>query len=108
MLICFWYTIEQHMTVNDYLNELPPDQKKLLSSVRKTILSVCPEAEEMISYKMPGYKYLGKPLVYFAAFKNHCSLFGLGGTIQFTTTQPVSSVQLTKLLKARMKENKLR
>ena len=92
------------MTVDEYLNNLPADQKKLLSSVRKTIRDTCPEVDEIISYHMPGYKYLGKPLVYFAAFSKHCSLFGLGATIQFTVDQPVSPVLLKKLIKARMKQ----
>lgn len=32
-------------------------------------------AEECISYGMPAFKYKGKPLSYFAAFKNHIGFY---------------------------------
>ena len=39
-----------------------------------------PEAVEGIGYRMPGYKLHGKPMLYFAGFKNHYSLFAASGT----------------------------
>ncbi len=114
------------MTVDDYLQSLSPDQQKLLSSVRNVIMQECCEAEESISYHMPGYKYLGMPLLYFAAFKDHCSLFGVskqmlsdfknelsdfrivGSTIHFSPEQPLTRSLLKKIIRARMNENKVR
>ena len=111
------------MTVNEYLDSLPADQKKLLSSIRKTIRETCPEADETIGYHMPGYKYLGKPLLYFAAYKHHCSLFGVskkmftefkeelsgfeivGSTIHFSVEHPLPVSLMKKIIKSRMKEN---
>ena len=111
------------MTVDRYLENLLPDQQLLLINIRKAIKAACPAAEEIISYEMPGYKYLGYPLVYFSAFKNHCSLFGIskkllsdfkdelspfkivGSTIHFTSEIPLSSTLVRKLIKARMIEN---
>ena len=84
------------------------------------------EAEESISYHMPGYKYLGMPLLYFAAYKDHCSLFGVskqmlsdfknelsdfkivGSTIHFSPEQPLTRSLLKKIIRARMNENKVR
>ncbi len=111
------------MTVDKYLENLLPEQQLLLKTVRKAIKATCPDAEEIISYGMPGYKYLGYPLVYFAAYKNHCSLFGsgkrtladlknelsqfkiVGSTLHFTPEKPLTSTLVKKLIKARMKEN---
>jgi uncharacterized protein YdhG (YjbR/CyaY superfamily) len=35
---------------------------------------------EGIEYRMPGYKLKGKPMLYFAGFKEHCSLFAASGS----------------------------
>ncbi len=111
-------------TVDEYLDKLPEEVRTLLAKLRATIKSTAPKAEEVISYGMPGYKYKG-PLVYFAAFKNHCSFFPgssqiiklydelksfktAKGTIQFTTDKPLPSAIVKKIVKARMQENEAR
>lgn len=59
-------------TVDEYLHELPEAQRDMLEKLREAIKTAAPEAEEVISYRIPTYKYHG-PLVHFAAFKNHFS-----------------------------------
>ncbi|MBL7763069.1 MAG: DUF1801 domain-containing protein, partial [Chitinophagaceae bacterium] len=61
-------------SVDEYLKKLSPGVKAALQQLRKTIKAAAPQAEEIISYQVPTYKYLG-PVVCFAAFPNHCSLF---------------------------------
>jgi len=111
-------------TVDEYLEALPVDVRSALIKLRKTIKSTAPKAEEVISYGMPGYKYYGS-LVYFAAFKNHCSFFPgssqivklyeelksfktAKGTIQFTIDKPLPATLVKKIVKARMKDNEER
>jgi uncharacterized protein YdhG (YjbR/CyaY superfamily) len=112
-------------SVADYLKAVPPAQRALLRKVRQTIRAAAPKATEVISYGMPGYKHHGM-LVYFAAFKEHCSLFGVGaalmkqhhtalapykkskGTIQFTVEKPLPLALVRKLVKARVVENEAR
>jgi uncharacterized protein YdhG (YjbR/CyaY superfamily) len=60
--------------VDDYLAALPEDQRAALEKLRKTIRAAAPEATETISYQMPTFKLHGRVLVYYAAFKDHCSL----------------------------------
>lgn len=109
-------------TVEEYMHALPADVKPMLEKVRKAIREAAPKAKEEIGYHMPGYTYLG-PLVYFAAYKNHCSLFGMsnrvikkfeeelkpfkisGSTIQFTHHHPFPVTLLKKMVKERLKEN---
>lgn len=110
-------------TVKKYYDELPEAHYKLLSDVRKTILSVVPDAEEVISYGMPAFKKHGI-LVHIGAFKQHCSLFGGGkdvqqvfkeelkgyktsaGTIQFTVEKPLPPTLIKKIVKYRLQLNK--
>lgn len=108
-------------TVDEYLEALPAKERGVLSDLRKTIRATAPQAEEVIGYGMPGYKYHGM-LVYFAAFKKHLSffpgsslleLFGKEaekyktskGTLQFTVDDPIPASLVKKIVKARMKQN---
>lgn len=108
-------------TVDEYLERLPAEVMEVLENLRQLIKSAAPGAEELISYQMPGYKLNG-PLVYFAAFKNHCSFFPgkkiadeyaaelagfkvSGGTIQFTVAKPLPASLIKKIVKRRVKEN---
>ena len=59
-------------TVDEYLERVPDNMRDMLEKLRQTIRKAAPKAEEIISYQIPTYKYLG-PLVHFAAFKDHCS-----------------------------------
>jgi uncharacterized protein YdhG (YjbR/CyaY superfamily) len=111
--------------VDSYLAELPIAQRRGLEKLRKVIKAAAPKAQECISWRMPAYKYLGC-LVFFAAFKNHCSFFVAstalmkklgdelapyetsGGTIHFTPENPLPATLVKKIVKARMKENEMR
>ena len=108
--------------IDEYLNTLPVDVREMLQNLRTTIKSVAPKAKEVISYAMPAFKYYGM-LVYFSAFKNHCSFFPANssliaklekelkpyrtakGTIQFTVYRPLPATLVKKIVKERMKEN---
>jgi len=62
-------------SVEDYLAALPDKSRAALEKLRKTIRAAAPEATETISYQMPAFKDHGRILVYYAAFKDHCSLY---------------------------------
>lgn len=112
-------------TVDEYIKALPEDFRIALETLRRAILKAAPNAEEIISYQIPTYKYKG-PLVHFAAFKDHCSLIIInkniigifkkeltgykttGTTIHFTPDKPLSSTLVQKIVKIRMKENEER
>jgi uncharacterized protein YdhG (YjbR/CyaY superfamily) len=110
-------------TIDAYLAALPQDQRAALEKVRKTIKAAAPEVAETISYEIPAFKLHGRSLVWFAAFKNHLSLYpasakvrkDLGkelkpyfsgkGTIRFTVQRPIPVTLLKKIVKTRIKEN---
>jgi uncharacterized protein YdhG (YjbR/CyaY superfamily) len=111
--------------INEYLAAVPPDARAVLEKLRKTIHAAAPKAEECISYQMPAFKYHGM-LVFFAAYKTHCSFFTAskalmktlsedlkpydvsGVTIHFTAEKPLPATLVKKIVKARVKENELR
>src|SRR4029450_13308435 len=112
--------------VEDYLAALPEDQRAALEKLRETIRAAAPEASETISYQMPTFKLRGRVLVYYAAFKDHCSLFpaseavmeALGeelkphfsgkGTLRFTPDKPIPVALVKKIVKGRIEENAAR
>ena len=111
-------------SVNGYLKTLPADVRAALEKLRVQIKSAAPKAEESISYGMPAYKHKG-PLVYFCAFKNHCSFFPgsssilmnkeglkdfkvLKGTIQFTPEKPIPASLIKNIVKERVLQNETR
>ena len=109
-------------TIDEYIVLQPKEVQVYLQKLRQTIKSAAPNAEETISYKMPAFRYHGM-LVYFAAFKNHYSLFPANGsiiatmneelkkyktgkgTIQFTYGKPLPVALIKKIVKARVQQN---
>jgi uncharacterized protein YdhG (YjbR/CyaY superfamily) len=109
-------------TIDEYLSQVSGEQRVELEKLRKTIKSVAPDTDETISYQMPTFKYKGKGLVGFAAFKDHCSFFPYSsgtlddykdelssfktskGTIQFTTDNPLPAGLVKKIVKSRLEE----
>jgi len=108
-------------TVDQYIAAFPADVKKRMQQLRKTIKAGAPNADELISYQMPGYKYFGM-LVYFAAYKNHIGFYATPtghaafkkelsvykegkGSVQFPLDQPLPLSLVTKIVKFRVKQN---
>lgn len=108
-------------SVDEYLAAVPEPARSALHSLRAVIRDAAPDATEQISYGMPSYKQ-GRALVSFAAFKHHCSLFGMSGdlfdelgqelrgwrtskgTIQFTPERPLPDALVRKIIAARLGE----
>ena len=104
-----------------HLSKVPQPQKSTLLELRKTILEIIPEAEEVISYGFPGYRINGKVICGFDAFKNHCSFFPHSslvipelekelvnyktskGALQFAIDKPLPKSLVKKLIKTRMR-----
>ena len=106
--------------VDEYLRGLEPSKRRTLESLRKTILEIVPEAEEVISYRVPAFRVSGKTIAGFAAFKNHLSYLPFSGSVigqlsneldRYTTTkssvhfpidQPLPKALVKKLIQVRI------
>jgi uncharacterized protein YdhG (YjbR/CyaY superfamily) len=109
-------------TVDEYIKDFPEDVQHILIEIRSAIIELAPQAEESISYGMPAYKTNGKPLVYFAAFKNHIGFYATPsghkafekelakykqgkGSVQFPIDKPMPLKLITKIVEYRIKFN---
>lgn len=107
--------------IDEYIALQTPERQTLLEQMRQTIKKVAPEAEEVISYNMPAFKYHGI-LVYFAAYKNHIGFYATPtghsefkeelsvykqgkGSVQFPLNQPLPLDLISKIVKFRLTEN---
>ncbi len=61
-------------TVDDYIRGFPEDVQAVLRKVRQTVCSAAPEAQEVISYRMPALRQK-EVLIYYAAFKHHIGFY---------------------------------
>jgi DNA-3-methyladenine glycosylase I len=61
--------------IQDYIQSFPASVQTELKKIRSIILAEVPDAAESMNYGMPAYKYKGKPLVYYAGYKNHIGFY---------------------------------
>jgi uncharacterized protein YdhG (YjbR/CyaY superfamily) len=110
-------------SVDGYLADLPEDARATLEKVRAAMRGATPPSRREIGYGMPGFYLNGHPLAYYAAFKEHCSLFPASaavverfadeliryevakGTIRFPIGKPPPVALVKKIVKARIEEN---
>ena len=62
-------------TVGEYIGSFPAGVQPILEQVRRAILDAVPGAGETISYHMPTITLGGRPLLHFAGWKHHISLY---------------------------------
>jgi uncharacterized protein YdhG (YjbR/CyaY superfamily) len=110
------------MTIDSYIKSFPENVQILLKQIRAVIIENAPEATENFTYQMPAYKTNGKPLVYFAGFKNHIGFYATPtghaefskelskykqgkGSVQFPLDKPLPLDLITRIVRFRVKEN---
>ncbi len=108
-------------TIDDYIAQFPDEVQAILRDIRSVIKEEAPDAEEIISYRMPAFRLHGI-LLYFAAFKQHVGLYppvsgdkaiekaiapyaGPKGNLQFPLSQPMPLGLIRKIARLRVKQN---
>ena len=107
--------------IDKYIAAYPADAQLLLKQLRTCIRKAAPDAEEVMSYQMPAYKYHGM-LTWFAGHKNHIGFYpgasGIEtfkkelsvykeakGSVQFPLDKPLPLELVEKIIKFKVKEN---
>ena len=106
--------------VDEYLRGVEEPGRSTLQTLRTTIKEIVPDAEEVISYRVPAFRVGGETVAGFAAFKNHLSYLPFSGSVlpqladelngyamtksslHFPVDRPLPKALVKKLIKARV------
>jgi uncharacterized protein YdhG (YjbR/CyaY superfamily) len=109
-------------SVDDYIALQPAGVREKIEVVRTAIRKAIPKAEEGISYNIPAYKLSGEPVLYFAGWKKHFSLYPVSdhvvaafgdelaaykiqkATVRFPLSEAVPEKLIGRIAKFRAKE----
>lgn len=108
-------------SVDEYIVGFPEEVQVILQKIRTSIVSERHDINESISYGMPAYKLKGKPLVYFAGYKNHIGFYATPsgheefekelavykrgkGSVQFPLNKPIPFELIERMVKFRIEE----
>src|SRR5687768_9120327 len=109
-------------SVTEYIAAKPKAAQPALQAVRKAIRAAVPQAEESLSYQMPAYMLNGVPVLYFAGWKAHYSIYPASdalvaaftrelapydrskGTIRFPLSAPVPVKLIGRIARFRAKQ----
>ncbi len=108
-------------SIDDYIAAAAPAARPLLKEIRRVVRAAAPDAEELISYRMPAFRQQGI-LIYFAAFKHHVGVFppvsgdarleqalapyaGPKGNLKFPMDRPLPSALIRRIVKLRLEQN---
>jgi uncharacterized protein YdhG (YjbR/CyaY superfamily) len=110
--------------VDEYLRGVEEPKRATLQALRSTILEIVPEAEQVISYRVPGFRVGGTTVAGFAAFRAHLSYLPFSGSVlsqlagelqsytmtksalHFAVDQPLPKTLVEKLIAVRLSENR--
>src|SRR3982751_1300267 len=84
------------MSVDEYIASKPEAGQGVLERVRSAIRKGAPGAEESISYNMPTYKVRGMPVLYFAGWKQHYSLYPIGEHVVAAFREELAEYEVEK------------
>ena len=110
-------------SVDEYLRGIEEPKRSTLQTLRATILEIAPDADQVISYRVPAFRVGDKTIAGFAAFRNHLSYLPFSGSVLsqlvdelhgYTTTKsalhfpvdrPLPKPLVEKLIAARLAES---
>jgi uncharacterized protein YdhG (YjbR/CyaY superfamily) len=111
-------------SVDDYISGFSPEVQVVLRRIREVVRAAAPDAQEVISYRMPSFRQNGV-LLYFAAFRSHIGLYppvrgdariekalaryaGEKGNLRFPLEAPMPYGLIGRIAKLRVKQNEAR
>jgi uncharacterized protein YdhG (YjbR/CyaY superfamily) len=82
--------------VDAYLRGIEEPKRSTLQALRRTILEIVPDAEQVISYRIPAFRVEGKTVAGFAAFRNHLSYLPFSGSVLTQLADELEGYTMTK------------
>ncbi len=108
--------------IDEYLRGVEEPKRSTLRTVRRSILEIVPDAEQVISYRVPAFRVRGETIAGFAAFRDHLSYLPFSGSVlpqladelkgytmtksalHFPVDRPLAKLLVKKLIAVRLEE----
>ncbi len=82
--------------VDAYLRDLEEPKRSTLETLRRTILEIAPQAEQVISYGAPAFRVGGKTIAGIAAFRDHLGYLPFSGSVLGELADELDGYTMTK------------
>lgn len=82
--------------VDEYLRGVEEPKRATLEALRRTILEIVPDAEQLISYRVPAFRVGGATIAGFAAFRRHLSYLPFSGSVLSQLADELAGYTMTK------------
>ncbi len=82
--------------VDEYLRGVEEPKRSTLQALRRTILEICPDADQVISYRVPAFRVGGKTVAGLAAFTDHLSYLPFSGSVLGQLADDLAGYTMTK------------
>jgi uncharacterized protein YdhG (YjbR/CyaY superfamily) len=82
--------------VDEYLRGVDEPKRSTLQTLRETVLEIVPDAEQVISYRVPAFRVGGETVAGFAAFKDHLSYLPFSGSVLDQLEEELEGYTMTK------------
>ena len=112
--------------IDTYLGHVPEEKRAVLEALRRRIRALVPDAEEVISYRIPAFRVEGRVVIGFQANKSDYAIYPFSGgaaqrfpedlrgrtvtsgSIHFTPDDPISDDLLRRIVEWRIQANRER
>lgn len=112
---------DRPQTVESYLEAAAPEARPILERIRRIVRDAAPDAEEVISYRMPAFRRHGI-LLYVGAFEHHVGVFppvtgdaalekalapyaGEKGNLRFPLDEPIPWELIERIVRLRVEQD---
>ena len=74
----------------------PPEHRKMMLAIRKSILEIVPDAQEVVSYGMPAFKYQGNVVAGILNNSNYVGYYPFSGSVLSVLKKELRNYTQTK------------
>lgn len=114
--------VDARASIRQYARRLTPQARASLRALERAVWAAIPRGEPAFSYSIPAVRVGGRVALWYAAWKNHVSLYPIGdsirrpfarelagfetskGTLRFPLDRPIPKGLVARIVRAKLAE----